>query len=734
MRDFYTTTFTRYENASDVTGDFLKAKPIQALYEATRTDSAAKRAARSATDADALRRAKASLPMWYTGGSCFETHNADTVCPCGCVSIDLDHIEGADRQSELKARLAAIPCVFFVAISASGRGLYALASVSVEVQTDPDAVMRFYEIVDAVVFTDRRGGEKLDTACKDIARRRFESYDAATYYSPESAANEYTGDVLARCNAAYERSTLASLARLFGGKGDCGPGSSQAGLALAALATAAGGRVSGRVFTKDFYPSRGQVVILGSSGDGKSTAARALRKAANGIGARPVSPESDRALELALVESGLELGKDDDGESVWTQRQTPIPLLAICDEAGDEQASRRAREYKSRMNAIRRRTFDTLFHASASLSTKLPQIDFRCSYTEVQLSTPKRWADALRGTDKTTGEQRRVLEFWADGTEAPEGALNPELALFAVIGAEVPEPAKTEAIEQVMQALKDALPIPNADGDSLRLDGLRALSDFDAVQALNVIPRDMQSRETTQDARTMVCGLATLIAWSNGETERIPADAIEAAWAVVASVYANRARLADIAEVANVSQESEITTEILDYIGSRELRASSVKRMLARRGPTYLRAYTALVQAGALIVGKGKSPTVRQATASEAEASIEASADEAPTTAKRQAGPSVWDGDVAYSRGFFDCDAIEQKQRLAKYVAKFETDNPLVEGQRDNNLRKLRGELDKVWSPVTEAFFFDTCDRVGFTSERDKHRLARPIRQSAPTA
>lgn len=724
-KDISIAAIVRYDNARDTQGDFDKIKTFFDLYAATITDCEAKAQARAARTQEALTDAKQRAPMWYTGGACFGTHNADNVDPIGVIAIDADDIN-QDRQPEIKRRLSEIPCIFFCAQSISGRGLYALASVSIEVQRDPDRVVKFLGLIDAAVLPDRQDGEHIDTACKDIARRRFESYDPACYFDPEKFTNEYTGEYRSKCRDAFSRTQLAALAQLFGGRGDKSEGSAQAGLALAALAVSAGGRVSGRLFTKDFYPARAQVVVLGASGDGKSTAANALRRAANAIGARPVSAESDRALEAALVESGLKKTPTD-GEEEWEQICPPVPLLSITDEAGDEQASRRSREYKSKLNSIKRRTFDCLFHASASLTTKLPQKDFHCSYTDVQLSTPKRWADALRGTDATTGERRRVLEFWAASVKAPDGALNPMLAEFMASEIEPVEPANVDAITAVLDDLKDSMPAPDRECTSVYLDGYKSMPVFEQLEALEEMQRIGAGKEAIQDVRTILCGLATLIAWSD-RLPRITPDAIRAAWSVVFAVYENRARLQEAAEVGAITQEAEISGEILEYIGARELRISSVKRMLARRGGAYSRAFTALIDAGALIVTKGKSATVRAATDAEAEAASERSETERQT--KKQC-PSVWDGQTtAAAKPYDQCDEVEKLQRLAKYRDEFEQDKPIVEGQRDNHLRALRYQLEKtgMWDGTAEQWLRDVCGEVGFTRERDQKRLCRPIR------
>lgn len=722
----------RYACAKDASGDFDKIRTFFDLWLATCADSDAKAAARTAKTDDDLKAAKMRAPMWYTGGSVFGQHNGANVSPNGSVAIDIDDVDPA-RQTELKARLASVPCVFFAAISISGRGLYAIASVSEDVQRDPEKITRLLAIIDAAVLYDRQGKEHIDTACRDLARRRFESYDPECYFDDSKAGNEYRGDFRQRCSAAYESTALAALARNFGGRGEAGPGSAQAGLALAAISVAAGGRVYGRVFDKNFYPSRAQVVILGESGAGKSTGAAPLMKAAGSIGARPVAAESDRALELALVESGLaktgEAGNDDD----WAQICPPIPLLSITDEAGDEARSRQNREYKSKIASIKRRAYDTMFHASKSLSTKLPQKDFYCSYTDVQLSTPRNWADATRSIDSTAGDARRVLEFWADGVEAAPGAIDADLAYFAAADAAPAKPASVDAISSVLEALKISLPAPGQDGASVKLDGLEAVPTFEMLEALAELKAaGAPMEQARQDVRTMLCSLSTAIAWADG-ADRIDRKSLEAAWAVIFGIYGNRSKLIDVAEVGAVTHEAEITAEILAYIGSREVRASSVKRMLARRGTAYTRAYAALVEAGALVVGKGKSPTVRAATEDEAEAAAEREPSVKPES------PSVWNGDTAAKKDatpFSQCDELEKKKRLAKYLSEHEKEHPLVMGNIDNSLRSLAVKMKAAGMNDEDArtWFYDLGRSYGHTDDKDLDRVWRGVGEKVKRA
>ena len=162
----------RYVHVCEVThGDF---KELEDLYQATRKDSPDKRATREAHSKEARDASKKRLPCWYLGGTMNGPCCAENAHPAGILQIDVDD---TDRPQEIKSRLAGIDCVAFAAVSASGRGVYALMRVPVGIQRDPDAQKAILDLIDAALLYDRRDGEHIDYACVDLARRRFESFD-----------------------------------------------------------------------------------------------------------------------------------------------------------------------------------------------------------------------------------------------------------------------------------------------------------------------------------------------------------------------------------------------------------------------------------------------------------------------------------------------------------------------------------------------------------------------------
>lgn len=133
----------RYVHVHEVNhGDF---KELEDLYQATRKDSPDKRATREAPNKDARDALKRILPCWYLGGTMNGPCCAANARPAGVLQIDIDD---TDRPQELKNRLAGIDNVAFAAVSASGRGVYALMRVPVSIQASQDAQKGILDMLD----------------------------------------------------------------------------------------------------------------------------------------------------------------------------------------------------------------------------------------------------------------------------------------------------------------------------------------------------------------------------------------------------------------------------------------------------------------------------------------------------------------------------------------------------------------------------------------------------------
>lgn len=722
----------RYVHVREVNhGDF---KELEDLYQATRKDTPDKRATREATSIDARNASKERLPCWYLGGTMSGPCRAENAQPAGILQIDIDD---TDRPQEIKSRLAEIDNVAFAAVSASGRGVFALMRVPVSIQASQDAQKGTLDMLDAALLYDRRGGEHIDYKCVDLARRRFESFDPEPLYRPD--APEYDPDFRAMCKRAFDASGIASIARDM--CGEATPGGASTAVALAALAIRARGQVKGRVFLPNFYPARFQGVVIGDSGTGKSSRIKdPLVELAVHLGAEIIQPESHRALELAIVESctqkSFEIGADgkpDKNRPIWTQIDDYRPVLAVYDEAGAEQEARKAQEYKRKMESVRRQAFDAAFIASKSITTPLPTFPLRCSYTDIRISTPKAWASAMHGVDATAGDSRRVLEFWLDSREAPSGARIQSAANMLYRSKSTPSLPCVDKVKSLME-------FSLADGE-LMLDGLNSSSSLDTVRGF------MASGEAP-DYSTIVCSIATADAYARGCKDAIPRESILAAWAVYLDVLENRKRLADSYDAAPDTPESQITGYILQYIGSRKsVRKSQVSKMLKSRGPSYVRAFESLVDGGLLVCERatdGKSTTVRRATDAEIDAADEkqeahrrdmifAEARANREKVARNAQPGDCDEFALMLRTEYEtADDDGKAAKLDAYLCEHEKEpgHELCPGQRDTSLRSLATKLHNAGldDEFAKAWFWVLCESLGdeFAGEQTKRRLWRP--------
>lgn len=94
----------------------------------------------------------------------------------GVFALDLDNLENIE---EAKRIIAGKPYVWYVGLSASGQGLFAI------VPTDNEDYTRHEVYFRALRGEMQELGFKIDEACKDVTRLRFVSYDPNPYYNED---------------------------------------------------------------------------------------------------------------------------------------------------------------------------------------------------------------------------------------------------------------------------------------------------------------------------------------------------------------------------------------------------------------------------------------------------------------------------------------------------------------------------------------------------------------------
>lgn len=685
-------------------------------------DTPEKRKAREA-EGEELRLAKQNLPAWLLGGTTDGRVSNDSVTTNGVLTLDIDHAGSAERVATIKGRLAQLPFVIIAATSCSGKGVFACLRVSEGLQRDKERIKYLAEVMRVCVLGDaaKFGGE-IDP-CFDVARRRFESYDPEPFVNFD-CVQEFKEDFAGECERAFKASRIYKLACMYNGPDKVHAGSVNTCLALASLAVAAGGRVYGNALNAGYYPFKFQGVVLGKSGAGKTTGINAIRKIVAPLGANEIRPESDRALAYEVTYAAADPVFDTTTKKArvitdWTIKPIPTPLLALFDEAGSERASRRNREYKSGLDALRRELFGKTFTPSSSLNTQLIKRAVRSSYTDVQFSTVKAWSQALHGIDTTAGDARRVLEFWAEGVETLTD--DPVCAFMLSLEQTTPEPESAKII-QILEELKCDLGDPDADGASVKY----APCSSPAIHAQGALKAaEFTCGDVLDDAKTIVANLATAACFARRGEFINDEDAL-VAWEIALAVMRNRQRLANDAEMLPETREKATMDGIIDWIkghthGESYPRLYCLKRSLASGGRPALCALEYGLQQGLFAeVKDGRSVCIRVTTADEYEArqtEIERARAEAEALVTRTENTNAQAQTAApasrslspeeypeYARDYLSQTPGERENRAIKYVTKYLQANPVAPGNRNNAINKLIFQLQKIgmWDSITE--------------------------------
>lgn len=693
--------------------------------DAVRTGDAKKIAlAKNAYDA-----AKSTVSPWLLGARLNGPRNNANVIAEGYVTVDFDDVPDCEA---LKNTLSLCPHVLLAAQSLGGRGVFCVIPTTPEIQRSPEKIKILWQELSNYtgipIGAKGTEGPHIDTACSDAARLRFESYDPVYVYNPDASRWKPFRDLAYEC---YMGSRLFDIAQCFGGAPDPGRENIHArnAFALAAISMIARARVYGEspFLRGRYFPFKAQTVVLGRSGSNKSVTLDALHAVASTFAVREVLSASDASLIDAVAKSAASSeGKGED--MTWTPLREPLPILEVIDEAGDDKAARKGREYTSQAADIRRRLFNEMTSLSNALSRPAPGFPVRSAYTNIQLSTPERWAENSNAGDGAAGDARRVSEFWMptplDNEEANDPLVIGRLMRLSQAQAEPP------SVDRLIDLLS---------GLDLR-GGLRlssAVSDWVLDGALPHLCGASQE-ETSLNVtayQTLAVSFATACAYARG-AERIYDCDFLAGVSLFLGVLETRKRLFPLACRATETQQSAITDMILRTVrASGSARLDKLKKKCA--SPDFSKVLNELIKNGTLVKFRGidagqKRTMVREATDEEIAQREDAMPDFSEERANRDkvarnnaelAGKEKLDHAGTDFGPYSDCSPDEKRSRVLAYIEKYRLGHPLCPGSRNNGLWELRVLLQRrnnMWDDVARRAFIETAQDTGLPDREIK--------------
>lgn len=703
-----------------------RCRELKAAHtDAVRTGDAKRiSAAKNAYDA-----AKSTVSPWLLGASLKGPRNNANVVAEGYVTVDFDDVSDCEG---LKNTLSQCPHVLLAAQSLGARGVFCVIPTTPEIQKSPEKIKTLWQELSNYtgipIGAKGTEGPHIDSACSDAARLRFESYDPVYAYNPDASRWKPFRDLAYEC---YMGSRLFDIAQCFGGAPDPEHENSHArnAFALAAVSMIARARVYGESpFLRDrYFPFKAQTVVLGRSGSNKSATLDALHAVASTFAVREVLSASDASLIDAVAKSAA--ASEGKGENMtWTTLREPLPILEVIDEAGDDKAARKGREYTSQAADIRRRLFNEMTSLSNALSRPAPGFPVRSAYTNIQLSTPERWAESSNAGDGAAGDARRVAEFWMptplDNEEANDPLVIGRLMRLSQAQAEPPS----------VDRLIDLLSGLDLRGE-LRLSS--AVSDWALDGALPFLGGASQE-ETALNVtayQTLAVSFATAGAYARGADRICDCDFL-AGVSLFLGVLDTRKRLLPMACHNTETQQSAITDMILRTVrASGSARLDKLKKKCA--SPDFARVLTELIENGVLVkfrgIDGGQTRTMlREATDEEIAQREDAMPDFSEERANRDkvarnnAELAIQDkvGRVGTDFGSYaDCAPDEKRSRVLAYIEKYRLGHPLCPGSRNSGLWELRVLLQRrnnMWDDVAQRAFIETAQEIGLPNREIK--------------
>ncbi len=130
------------------------------------------------------------LPAVAYSGTFSEIDSTHLISYSNVTAMDFDHIRTQNEMTDLRNWLIRTPCVLCVFVTPGGRGLKALI---LHDNTDPNRHRDLY-----AQLLDKFNVAGKDSACKDMARRNYLSYDPDIWMNPNPISFHYIPTVRAQ--------------------------------------------------------------------------------------------------------------------------------------------------------------------------------------------------------------------------------------------------------------------------------------------------------------------------------------------------------------------------------------------------------------------------------------------------------------------------------------------------------------------------------------------------------
>lgn len=735
-----------WKTKAEVRATETAARPAAAFIRGLLTDDTHKRACRAAAqipDKDERKRAKdeqkAQLKFWAISGYYVATDAPRTTY----TQLDFDHFKSDADVKRAKEILIDLQCALIVSTSASGRGVFAVIDTGAiyDKETLKERCLDPVETIIKAQGIEAEYGELGDAGVLDAGHGRVEAYDPDLYVSPdhvifdaraikiralraEREAQE-RADKLA--HTGYHSHPIHLIANALRNNAPTGSIATAAALAFAA----ANLDVYSKCANSNRYPARALIIVLSHMGAGKTTMMDAITTARRETGGNCIiiKPKSEAALEAALVRCGTREETDGDGKKhrvPLDRHETPKACICTIDEAGKFLQSVHKNEKCGDMDSAFCQAFDGHFTPSLTKGS-MPENDdlfapLPTNATIFMTATPPQWIQYAATENENNGALRRRLIFFDDTKEIELGGDAPTLR---ELRAAKPDTSTngfmlSHYAEQLASIAKGA-EFAVTDG---ALDATGA-----ATQALKDAGIPQEAWETLIINYGTLCAAARCALTDCQRYEVTPLDMQAVADILRASLCKTRGIIAERVEAQSLKRhksDEEVWLDIREYVGNGK-RRSHLKKWLGNRPPIYERTYLSMKSRGEFIevASGGKSEkSIRLATDEERAAFAERHEE-----AAKRAKMSVFDGTAT---DYASASEDEKIRKLEKYRKGHETDNPIIDGQRDNSLRSLATKLHDAGMDDSTArnWFFALCDTLGaeFANARAKERLWRPIK------